>query len=873
MPVIVEPGSKTNTHHISLSDGEKTIGLILCDSKGQANPLGIARAPVQRTAMKTTSGNQKYSDFEPPYTPIAQDDWSGGRGELDFDRDVTRFYDSTRINSMFGKLFLAPQEVYTSGYRKDSKHLPGSVTWSALLPGSKNYLAARFVLPPGGGFTANNISLWVRRRGTPKASLTVQLRAHGVNAPGAVLQSTTITTSNITDIISEFFRVTIPPQALAESTNYWIVVTSTLGESDNHWQVAVENAAGNSMESADDTTWMNSSVDLYYRITDAGAGYGAKFFQYKYALYCLLQTNTIPKLFLNGDRGCADSNAGNLTKLIDATKAWKSDQWAGAIVQLIRGAGSNEVVNWRKIVSNTATELVVDSPWLIAHDTTTNYVIKGDDTFTEVTGHGLTVPVTSVLVTNDTCYFGQGDTVNLRRMRWYNNAGVAAYEFAEDGTNKATHLCTVRDTTNGLEIWRSNNIDASGYKSVSKAPVVDWGTNLTFAAPTNTTFKDDGGNINNIVEYGESTSKQLWIMREGPIYTVTSGKLDEIPLSELRTVAASTNGRAATIHNVYLLFNLGSGMERYYSRNLEDIGPNRFEGLTPEKRGVVSAILGYPGAYFIGYDGGSANYSTVLANNNAGTPGAGWHEYYRSPMKGDRILDLNFQTIPGSSPDRMWIAVGDDIVWLPFPSDNMDPNKDANMRCVHEGVITNGYMYAGLYNIYKFSYSITIFAERMAKNGQFVEIDYQTDDETEWHTIPDHFETSPISEQKLKKQYGVNGRRFRYRIRMQTNDSAKTPIIKSVVVDTISRVEVKYSYALSYRLQDNDVNLAKERDSITAAEKQAILDEWATKVTPLLMRSSKERFDDKTVYIDPQPLTPDAEYSEKYTSRLTAVEV
>jgi len=220
---------------------------------------------------------------------------------------------------MFGKLFLAPQESYATGYRKAAANLPGSVTWSALIPGSRNYLAARFVLPPGGGFTANKISLWVRRRGTPKASLTVELRAHGVNAPGAVLQSATITTSDIPDIISEFYRVTIPPQALTEATNYWIVVYSALGESDHHWQVAVNNAPGNSMESSDATTWIASAVDLYYRITDAGAGYSQKFFQYQYSLYCLMQTSGAPKLYMNGDRGCADSNAGNLTRLIDAT--------------------------------------------------------------------------------------------------------------------------------------------------------------------------------------------------------------------------------------------------------------------------------------------------------------------------------------------------------------------------------------------------------------------------------------------------------------------------------------------------------------------------------------------------------------------------
>jgi hypothetical protein len=38
--------------------------------------------------MKTTSGNQKYSDFEPPWSPVAQEDWSAA-GEGGFCLDVT----------------------------------------------------------------------------------------------------------------------------------------------------------------------------------------------------------------------------------------------------------------------------------------------------------------------------------------------------------------------------------------------------------------------------------------------------------------------------------------------------------------------------------------------------------------------------------------------------------------------------------------------------------------------------------------------------------------------------------------------------------------------------------------------------------------
>ncbi len=59
MSIVVGPGLEHRTHHISLSDGVDSLGLILCDSDGNANPFAITRAPVPRTAMKTTSGNQK----------------------------------------------------------------------------------------------------------------------------------------------------------------------------------------------------------------------------------------------------------------------------------------------------------------------------------------------------------------------------------------------------------------------------------------------------------------------------------------------------------------------------------------------------------------------------------------------------------------------------------------------------------------------------------------------------------------------------------------------------------------------------------------------------------------------------------------------
>ena len=78
--------------------------------------------------------------------------------------------------------------------------------------------------------------------------------------------------------------------------------------------------------------------------------------------------------------------------------------------------------------------------YIVTHDTTTEYVIL-DDTPTEITGHGLTAPVTSVLVTTTgIILFAQGDSVNIRRAKYETSAGVWTATYADDGTNRATFL-------------------------------------------------------------------------------------------------------------------------------------------------------------------------------------------------------------------------------------------------------------------------------------------------------------------------------------------------------------------------------------------------------------------------------------------------
>jgi hypothetical protein len=86
--VTVTPTNKNPTHLIKLSAGGTDIGL-----RPVGEAAGIQEISFTPSSLKVTEGGGKYSDFDLPYSHIAQLDWSGGRGQTELS-DATRFYDS-----------------------------------------------------------------------------------------------------------------------------------------------------------------------------------------------------------------------------------------------------------------------------------------------------------------------------------------------------------------------------------------------------------------------------------------------------------------------------------------------------------------------------------------------------------------------------------------------------------------------------------------------------------------------------------------------------------------------------------------------------------------------------------------------------------
>ena len=76
-------------HDFALKFPDATVlNFIVTDERGNPDITRIQETQIDRTALKTSTGTSKYSDFEFPYMSIVQDDWSGGRGAKNFeDRD------------------------------------------------------------------------------------------------------------------------------------------------------------------------------------------------------------------------------------------------------------------------------------------------------------------------------------------------------------------------------------------------------------------------------------------------------------------------------------------------------------------------------------------------------------------------------------------------------------------------------------------------------------------------------------------------------------------------------------------------------------------------------------------------------------------
>jgi len=847
------------THHVVLDDGTTQIGLIASDGRGNPTFSGWHREPLARNSFKTATGEQKYSDLEPPYYTVAQDDWKGGRGQEKFD-DKTKFYDSK-------SLWTHTKNQCILGPRQLSTNVADSAGAVISVPGegeSLNYQTVTDDIVWGQEFTTDSNGLTVtevrvilaslvsaQSEGTPaNGSIKVGIYADDGGSPnlptGAVIVSDTMDYADLSGDW-EWFPFNMAT-ALSASTTYWVVVEPS--DTANWKEIGIQTATIASGEATAKTasrnpnTWSAQlTVKMFYQVLGEPT-HPIKKFARPWdggALYAITNpaVGTAGKLYINGDQGACDSNAAAKGTLIDASKtgaaAWTSNEWGGCVVRIIDGPGEGE---WRTIVSNTATVLTVDDDWDITHTTASSYAILGSNKWTEITPTGtvLTDTCTDIVKSgNDYLLIAQGDGDYLLRVRVRNNAGTWETTGAAVGSFNADLLCR-HATGQTARVYRA--YDNGGTETISWCS--DEGT-WTFNTGVAVHLP-----ITALVIYNNTP----YVFTADRLFAVVEDKLQQIDI-DFTSMADMHNGVNASVYNMFLMFPLGYGLERLSGSTVDDIGPNRDAGLPDGRQGVISCMAPVVDCLYAGIDAGIVDTSSVLAYNNFG-----WHELLRCAGQGDRLGALQYQVIPGG-PNILWYGEGGAINYVLLPSKTSNPYLASGMNYALNGELITSWIDIGLVNANKFWHELTVNAENLDADT-YITCYYQTDTDTDsdsWTLIGSSITSSGATTQSITTDDSLAGKRIRFKFVLASNIATATPRLVAWSLEAVARMQSKFSYALPVKIFDEQLLLDRTKESDTAVTIMAKLNEWADGLeekgtVPLTMTTMDPCATNKKVFVE-----------------------
>jgi len=971
--------------HIELRQDNTSLGFMMADYMDNRNPRLFGLNPFPKTASKIMQGRSTLSDQNPPFTDVALSDFTGGRGSLHFDDDETKFFDSKRADTIHqsSRVILGPQVSYIDGIRDYERSIPGDIDWQPLISGGTTSVTTSFTA--SASYNVESVSVFLKRVGNPSGNVTVSL----LDASDTELKSKSIgATTACDDFISEEVNFEFSSvQAITDGTTYKVKVEYS-GSDKNYLEVGVD-----------------SSSDLFYCVLDDTDSFEFPLIEYKGATYgvTIPDDGSVSKFYILGDRGAADSNSGDKSKLNDATKSWTADQWVGDIVEVIGGPGAQEEQNWREITDNDGTSLTVSPDWNVAHTTSTQYVIHSDTAKLKQT---LTARIHDARVVRDKIYFtfgypGGSSDRYVRRYREYNDGGTWTEEIssetnsigaegilgipttAEDSaypihanlyttsfddtgkltlnvfqvpygfddmyyaittllnnqrawcdttyanstvtrkyfgskievadgftTGKCAHwkLASALDVSQAeaiamylkIEPAAGGNYDDDGdiqiiladsaanedAYNISGTVDAEFNELITLTDPQAATadqtditdvyinIANDEGAVdisifgplllagavnqpykvwddfkpneipNNLEEYaggeGEVTVRP-WIFTHRSAYYLDSGNVEEIYIKELEELSDPRNCKGVTVNDVWLYFNIGETIQRYYQGQLESVGPDVGYGLPEDRRGIPVSLASYPDRVVAAIDAGD-NRSSILAYNNLG-----WHEMYRAPNDGDRIRNVHVVS-RSDSPDRIYFSEGSDVAYIPV---SINPETEDGYEFHYEAVVESGRIYGGERGVENYFHSVELITEEL-DDDTTIEVDYMSDSDSSWTRMDVPFTESPKQKQVLTEDYDVSGSWLKLRFRLYTKSNTVTPVFSAATLETIERSEINFAYAVPVRLPSGfHQNLNGVTTKLTGESMWDKLREWVNGERPVTVRSVNEQLHGKVCTIEP----------------------
>jgi len=778
---------------LTLSDGVNTVGLLTPDR------AGIRRLP------RSPGVERKHT---------TQRDWTGGMGKDRVVEDTTRFYDSQSVWSMVsGQVCAGPMFRFSKMRTQNIGMVPGS---AGVIYSNVGGLYARSFVADG-AMTEQWVTVSIQwDDSTATTYPTIALYTDAAGAPGTVIWTNTLTAADFPEPGLVTFVSKNTSVNLVSGTTYWVVVTVA-----NPFNVALDGSLTGKYK-ANGGGWSNTTGAPLFHVShyqDADWDRGT-FFDYRGGLYFVgRRIGGTTKLHLNGDRGKATGGGANT--LTDTAKTWTTDEWVGAVVIMISGDASTY---YSEILFNTANTLTTRD--VINASAGLEYVIVGSDKWTEITGHGLASGIVSVAVMNNIAYFGRLEGVNIRRMRY--DATTLLHEFADDGTNDGAWLLVGPHWSTGVtSLYRARHISGT----VAVAPKQPWGTNLTFEADI------DVGDRDSLIMSLAMYNNMVWAGNENGVFVLKNGKFNEVPIA-MRAAKDRRNNWATAGWNTNFYFSLHDGLERLFGQIVDDIGPNRDEGMRNTKKGSFKKLLPVVQYMFGAYDAGAGDgrYSSVLATTQ---PGGDWHNIFTAIEKNQRISTIHYQAVPGRV-NRLWMIHGRDIGYLEMPDDIHNPVNDTNVRYAWWGYLTTGWIDFDSPELEHYFDDLRVMTRNLGTDKTLrvffkMNRDEPGDPASDWQGLAG-FTQSPYERISIGGGGStVWGQRIKFRIAFMS-DSFATPVLNAFEVRGNQMNEVKYDFTIDVRIEDRLMLMSGDDSTQKASAVVNQLAAWQEKAAPLTLR-------------------------------------
>jgi hypothetical protein len=833
----VYPGAKNPTHEISLSDGVQTWGLRLV-----GGPRGIEEKPFGPSILNLSNLN---FGGDPSLSQIEQRDWTGGRGLESFGDDETGFFDSQNVwTTTRGRIFPTLKTNFAEGIVTGYQASANQMDWQSLL-GETIYLSQKFKIGSN-AFNVDRGYLWIRRKGAP-APLVFELYTDLNDLPNSpiVNSKSAVSVTQFPDVLGEWWGFDLSSVAsLTASTKFHIkIYAENSDNAANHWEVGVDRSSKTATSSTDGTNWKTEAFTLIHRVLPIAIKRKWQFFHYQEGLYAYDQRRDgiASSLLINGDRGgvtaagsstLTDSNSG-------VSGTWAIDQWSNARIKITTGKGIGQT---RKILSNTNTQLTLESEWDLIPNATSSYVIYASKIWQDISptsGALIDGKIEHVLSANDQVFFSQGESISILKLRWDGGASPPAHQFADD-SNAANRLLVAVDEINGVHIIRAHNNGVT----ISRASISAWGVNLVFGE--NLSVGDSRESIQELFEY----HNQIFALKRDGLYAIHADHLVSKHLGKSALSQGLEKVDFVIPHMDGMLIHEGGNQVSTLSGagsspKIETYRPFGGIGLPGNLRGEISVVLSIQGGLLIAIDAGENGVSSLLFQNDETKT---WHEVFRAWETGARIENIFWQACPEDQP-RLWISINGEIMVQRWPTLSINPLEEENLNYHHEGVITSSTIDMGAVRFPKFIKQLSLLSKSL-QTGNEISLDAQFDDEIGtpfWRYIGTFYSSA---EDVLGINQG-NVRKVRFRLRLQTNQANNPPIVHATILEGFVRTPLKYQWDLNIKVSDTQRDLSGIGEDHSP---DAFLN-WvklsASQARRITVRSIWKQLDNKIIIVEP----------------------